>query len=54
VHRFQDSAGNHRYPAPGQGPLRAFYSKGLHRLFNTYGRGMFFPSHVAIGAVIRK
>lgn len=41
-------------PKPGNTGLKRFYSKTIHRLFNTYGRGMQFPTHVAVGAVLTK
>lgn len=45
--------GEHVFPKPGFGAHR-FYSRFIHRLFNTCGRAMFFPSHVAVGVVVRK
>lgn len=41
-------------PRPAGRPFRFWKSKIVHRAFNTFGRGMMFPSHVAIGAVFRK
>jgi hypothetical protein len=26
----------------------------VHKLLNTFGKGMFFPSHVAVGALLQK
>jgi SAM-dependent methyltransferase len=40
-------------PAPARG-WRHFYSRAVHKLFNTSGRGMTFPSHISLGVVIRK
>jgi SAM-dependent methyltransferase len=40
-------------PNPGRSPWAARYSRVVHRVFNTFGRGMFFPAHVAIGVVLR-
>jgi SAM-dependent methyltransferase len=34
--------------------VRRLYSRVIHRVFNTFGRGMLFPSHLAIGVVMRK
>lgn len=47
--------GSHAYclPAPAEG-WKHVYSRVVHKLFNTSGRGMFFPSHVSVGVVIRK
>jgi len=42
------------FPQPGKGKTLNIYSKLIHKVFNTYGRSMFQPSHVAIGAVITK
>ena len=42
-------------PVPfGAKRVRRLYSRVIHRVFNTFGRGMRFPSHLAIGVVIRK
>ena len=43
--------GDYQFPLPGHG-FFYWYSRGVHRILNTFGRGMTFPSHVAIGAVI--
>ena len=40
-------------PTPAHG-WRQFYSRSIHKLFNTTGRGMMFPSHVSLGVVIGK
>jgi SAM-dependent methyltransferase len=40
-------------PAPARG-WRHFYSRGVHKVFNTTGRGMVFPSHISLGVVIGK
>lgn len=44
-------AGKHRFPLPMQG-ISYWKSRVVHRLFNTFGRAMSSPSHVAIGAVL--
>ncbi|MHC5765036.1 MAG: class I SAM-dependent methyltransferase [Nostoc sp.] len=41
-------------PKASQNKLEIIKSRLIHKLFNTYGRGMNNPSHVAVGAVIRK
>lgn len=51
---FVDSEGALVFPRPGRSSVHYWYSRILHRLFNTYGRGMFFPAHVAVGVVIEK
>lgn len=43
-----------RLPAPAQGRWGRWKSRVVHRLFDTSGRDMTFPSHVAIGAVLVK
>jgi len=41
-------------PTPAAGRFQFWKSKIVHRAFNTFGRGMMFPSYVAIGAVFQK
>ena len=41
-------------PAPAAKRFQFWKSKVVHRALNTFGRGMMFPSHVAIGAVFEK
>jgi hypothetical protein len=41
-------------PRPAAGMFQFWKSKIVHRAFDTFGRGMMFPSHVAIGAVFQK
>jgi SAM-dependent methyltransferase len=47
----QDRHGDYQFPLPAHG-ISYWRSRAIHRLFNTFGRGMSSPSHVAIGAVI--
>lgn len=47
-----EEAGKYRFPLPAQG-ISHWKSRIIHRVFNTFGRGMSAPSHVAIGAVLR-
>lgn len=47
----RDANGDYRLPLPSVG-FSYWKSRVVHRLFNTFGRGMYCPSHVAIGAVI--
>jgi SAM-dependent methyltransferase len=46
--------GSYRFPRPGRSARQWWYSRAVHRVFNTAGRGMFQPSHVAVGCVFRK
>ena len=46
--------GGYTLPMPERNNMRQLISKIIHKLFNTYGRGMFFPSHIATGVVIQK
>lgn len=46
--------GNFELPAPGASPAHRGWSRLIQKIFNTAGRGHFFPSHVACGAVMRK
>ncbi len=55
VDRYVDDVGNHAFPVPyHSAPVRRWFSRLIHKLFNTFGRGMAFPSHIAIGAVLQK
>lgn len=54
VRDFQDGAGRYALPPPTPSLLKGLRSKVVHRLFDTSGRGMFFPSQVGIGCVLRK
>jgi hypothetical protein len=54
ISRSRTEEGAYLLPAPSQSKSRTLRSRFIHRLFDTYGRGMAFPSHVAIGAVIQK
>jgi SAM-dependent methyltransferase len=47
----RDAAGDYRFPLPASG-FAYWRSRAIHQLFNTFGRGMYGPSHVAIGAVL--
>jgi hypothetical protein len=47
--------GQDRFPLPGViRPAHRAWSRIVHKLFNTYGRGMAQPSHVAIGLSFRR
>jgi SAM-dependent methyltransferase len=52
VNAFRDANGQDRFPPPRSGRrLSRTYSRAVHKLFRTFGRGMMQPSHIAIGAV---
>lgn len=46
--------GHYELPAPCRSQGSHLYSRLIHKIFNTCGRGMLFPSHVATGVVIQK
>ncbi len=46
--------GHYELPGPSPSPRWRMYSRVIHKIFNTCGRGMLFPSHVATGVVIQK
>ena len=53
--KFRDQDGQYSFPLPSAGnTFKHLWSRIIHKAFNTHGRGMAFPSHVAIGAVFRK
>jgi len=41
-------------PEPTSSKMQKLKSKIVHKLFNTYGRGMFFPSHLSLALIIKK
>lgn len=52
VDDYSDECSGYRLPFPNDGKgLKYWWSRIIHKLFNTCGRSMSFPSHVAIGAV---
>ena len=54
VDSFRAADGNYSYPPSCGGKTRLFWSRAIHKLFNTCGRAMFHPSHVAVGALLQK
>jgi SAM-dependent methyltransferase len=52
--RTESTDAGYAFPSPGRNKAHFFFSRVVHKLFNTFGRGMMFPSHVAVGAVMRK
>jgi hypothetical protein len=52
VSAFRTSDGQDHFPVPSQkNPIHRFYSRAIHKAFNTFGRGMANPSHLALAAV---
>ena len=54
VETFRGSSGNYNYPPPCGKPVRLLWSRIIHKVLNTCGKGMFFPSHIAVGALLKK
>jgi len=54
VEKFRDGSGNYQYPPQCGSAARLLWSRAVHKLLNTFGKGMFFPSHVAVGALLQK
>lgn len=54
VQERTDDSGSYVLPSPARSSFRRLKSKVVHKLFDTCGRAMFFPSHVATGVVIEK
>lgn len=46
--------GERRLPSPFRHTAESLYSRAVHKLFNTTGRGQWTAHHVAIGAVFEK
>lgn len=50
-----DDDGEYSLPKPQRNNrVDTIYSRLIHRIFNTYGRGMFFSSFIQIGVIIQK
>jgi SAM-dependent methyltransferase len=54
VENFRGAGGGYAYPLPTQNATHLNWSRLVHKVFNTCGRGGLHPSHVAIGALLRK
>jgi SAM-dependent methyltransferase len=52
VSKFRDDKNLYAFPPPAQKSWRLLYGRVLHKALNTFGRAMFHPSHVAVGAVL--
>jgi len=46
--------GSYRFPDVGRSPFHSIWSRLIHRLFKTSGRGVQFGPHLAIGAVLQR
>ena len=53
VANFRNADGTYNYPPPCRPGLRYWVSRVVHKAFNTFGRSMFQPSHIAVAAVFR-
>ncbi len=53
VANFRNPDGSYCYPPPSRAGFRRWFSRAVHKVFNTYGRSMLQPSHVAVAAVFR-
>jgi SAM-dependent methyltransferase len=53
VAKYRNDDGSYIYPPPAPPGMRYQMNRVIHRVFNTFGRGMFQPSHIAIGAVFQ-
>jgi len=54
VGAFKDNTGAYQFPLPTSETVHYWWSKAVQRAFGTFGRGMSYPSHLAIGAVFVK
>jgi SAM-dependent methyltransferase len=52
VDTFRDAGGAPSFPPPASAPWKMLFGRTVHKIFNTFGRAMFQPSHVAVGAVL--
>jgi hypothetical protein len=51
---FRNADGSYAFPPPCRDSRRYWFGRAVHRTFNTFGRSMFQPSVLAIGAVLVK
>jgi len=54
VNKFCDADFHYQYPAPCDNKRYHLYGRVIHKIFNTFGRGMVQPSHLAVAAVLVK
>jgi SAM-dependent methyltransferase len=51
---FQGKTGEYHLPPPWRNQWQYWYSRVVHRFFNTYGRSARFPSHLVVGVVLTR
>ena len=52
VDAFRDASGAASFPPPASTAWKRIIGRSVHKAFNTFGRGMFQPSHIAVGAIL--
>ncbi len=52
VDAFRDKSGASSFPPPANAQWKMLFGRSVHKAFNTFGRSMFQPSHVAVGVVL--
>ncbi len=52
VDAFIESSRAPSFPPPAKTAWKMLWGRTVHKAFNTFGRAMFQPSHVAVGAVL--
>ena len=52
VASYRNPDSSYVFPLPCKPGLRYQIGRAIHKGFNTFGRGMFQPSHIAVGAVL--
>jgi SAM-dependent methyltransferase len=53
IANYRAPVGTRVFPNPAKSSLYFWYSKGIHKLFNTFGREMSAPANLGIGVVIK-
>ena len=54
VDSFRNNRGDYELPRAGRNAFHSLFSRLIHKVFNTYGRGMWAAGWLAIGAVFFK
>ncbi len=52
VRGFRAPHGDYAFPQPIRGQWRYAFGRGVHKVFNTFGRGFAYPSYIGVGAVL--
>ncbi len=52
VESFCDGGGQPSFPPPSSRRWKLLFGRAVHKFFDTFGRAMFQPSHVAVAAVL--